>query len=77
MRIRHVHLVLPARMKPAAGPEARHIAETVALELLGHGAAAPARLALQVDGRGRSSRHLRHDLVAQTGRAVAALRRED
>jgi hypothetical protein len=64
-------------MKRTAGPEARHIAETVAVELSGHGAAAPARLALQVEGRGRSSRHLRHDLVAQTGRAVAVRRRED
>lgn len=77
MRIRHVRLVLPARMKPTAALEARHIAETVALELSRHGAAAPARFAFQVEGRGRSSRHLRHELVAQTGRAVAMRRRED
>jgi hypothetical protein len=77
MRIRRVHLVLPARMKAAAGPEARRIAETVALELWGHGPAAPSRLTLQVDGRGRSSRHLRHDLAAEAGRAVASRRRGD
>jgi hypothetical protein len=77
MRIRHVRLVLPARMKPNARLDARRIAETVAAELAGQGAAAPARLELQVDGRGRSSRHLRHDLVARTGRAAAARRRED
>ena len=77
MRIRHVRLVLPARMKPNARLEARRIAETVAAELAGHGAGAPARLALQVDGRGRSSRQLRHDLLARTARAVTAWRRED
>jgi hypothetical protein len=63
-------------MRPTLAAEARQIATTVALELSRHGAAAPARLALQVDGRGRSSHHLRHDLVAQTSRAVAIRRRE-
>lgn len=71
MRIRRARLVLPSRMKATAATEARQIAETVARELFHHGAA-PARLSLRVDGHGRPSRHLEHDLVGQTDRAVGA-----
>jgi hypothetical protein len=77
MRILRARLILPPRMKPTAPADARQIAETVARELQRHGAAAPARLAIRADGHGRPSRHLKHDLVAQTARAVAARRRGD
>lgn len=76
MKILRARLVLPPRMKPTAAADARQIAETVARELSRHGAAAPARLALRADGHGRPARHLEHDLVVQTGRAVGARRWE-
>jgi hypothetical protein len=74
MRIQRARLVLPSRMKSTAPMEARRIAETVARALASHGSDVPAKIALRVEARGRSSLHLEHDLVVQTGRAVARRR---
>ena len=76
MRIRRIRLVLPARMRPVADAEARHIAGTVAQALAGHGSV-HGPLRIEVPGGGRPARHLAHDIAGAATRAVrTAARRE-
>jgi len=76
MRIRRIRLLLPARMRGDGDGEARRIAETVAQAL----AAQPEThgpLRIEIQGGGRSARHMAHDIAGATTRAVrSAARRE-
>lgn len=76
MRIRRIRLVLPPRMRHGADGEARHVAETVAQALAGHGGVhRPLRIDIQ--GGGRPARHMANDIAGGLTRAAgAAARRE-
>jgi len=66
MRIRRIRLVLPARMKPRAGAEARLIAEAAA-EALSNGGAVNGPLIVQ--GAGRSGATLATEVSARIATA--------
>ena len=71
MRIRRIRLVLPQRMRNGADGDARHIAETVAQALAGHGSA-HGPLRIEIPGGGRPARHMAHDIAGAATRAVRA-----
>ena len=76
MRIRRIRLVLPPRMRNGADGEARHIAETVAQALAGHGNP-HGPLRIEVQGGGRPAQHMANDIAGAATHAVrAGARRE-
>ena len=75
MRILRARLVLPARMKGSAAPDARQIADAVAQALTAQGTIPDGRIAVEIQGNGRPVRHMAPDLTAATTRAVQAGRR--
>lgn len=75
MRILRARLILPARMKGSAAPDARQVADAVAQALAAQGSAASDRLAIEIQGQGRPVRHMAADLASATTRAVQAGRR--
>ena len=76
MRIRRIRLALPPRMRHGADGEARHIAETVAQALVGHGGA-HGPLRIEVQGGGRPARHMANDIAGAATRAVRASARRE
>ena len=76
MRIRRIRLMLPPRMRQGADGEARHIAETVAQALAGHGSA-HGPLRIEIQGGGRSARHMANDIAGAATRAVRAVARRE
>ena len=76
MRIRRIRLVLPPRMRHGADGDARHIAETVAQALAGHGGA-PGALRIDIQGGGRQVRHMANDIAGGATRAASAAARRE
>jgi hypothetical protein len=76
VRIRRIRLVLPSRMRHGADREARHIAETVAQALAGHGSA-HGPLRIEIQGGGRPAPHMANDIAGGAARAVRATARRE